>query len=109
MAYDEGLAQRVREVLAEQPSVIEKSMFGGICFLLRGNMVAGVVNEDLMVRVGPEAHDDLVSRPDARPMDFTGKSLKGFVYVGPEGLDSDTELRRWIGYGVAYAGSLPGK
>jgi TfoX/Sxy family transcriptional regulator of competence genes len=109
MAYDEGLAQRIREVVGEQPNVSEKPMFGGICFLLKGNMFAGVVKDDLMIRVGPDAHDALVVQPHARPMDFTGRPMKGFLYVDPDGLESDADLRRWVGYGVAYAGSLPGK
>jgi TfoX/Sxy family transcriptional regulator of competence genes len=109
MAYDEGLAQRIREMLSEQPGVSEKLMFGGVCFLLRGNMFAGIVKDDLMVRVGPGAHESLVAQRHARPMDFTGRPMKGFLYVAPEGFESDADLRRWVEHGLAYAGSLPGK
>jgi TfoX/Sxy family transcriptional regulator of competence genes len=109
MAYDEGLAQRIREMLAERTDTLEMRMFGGIAFLLRGNMAVGVVKEDLMVRVGPEAYEDLVGQPYARPMDFTHRPLKGFVYVAPEGVESDADLRRWIERGVAFANSLPAK
>jgi TfoX/Sxy family transcriptional regulator of competence genes len=109
VAYDEGLAQRIREALAERTDVSEKLMFGGICFLLGGNMFAGVVKDDLMLRVGPEAHESLIALPHARPMDFTGRPMKGFLYVAQEGLDSDADLRRWVGHGVAYAESLPVK
>ena len=86
MAYDEGLA-----------------------FLLRGNMCVGIVGSDLMVRVGPEAHDDALRRPHARPMDFTGRPMKGFVYVAAAGYESDADLRDWVARGVAFASSLPPK
>ena len=109
MAYDEGLAQRIRELLAGQQGVSERRMFGGIAFLLEGNMAVGVLEDSLMVRVGPDAYDGLVRRPHARKMDFTGKPMRGFVYVAPDGLESDADLHRWIGHGVAYACSLPRK
>jgi TfoX/Sxy family transcriptional regulator of competence genes len=109
VAYDEGLAQRIREMLAERRGISEMRMFGGIAFLTSGNMAVGVVKDDLMVRVGPELHDGLVGMPHVRPMDFTGRPMNGFLYVAPEGVDSDADLRRWIDQGVAYAGSLPAK
>ena len=109
MVYDEGLAQRVRDLLAEQQGVSEKMMFGGIAFLLKGNMFVGINKDNLMVRVGPDAYDALVGEPHAREMDFTGRPMRGFVYVGPEGLESDVSLSRWIEHGLAYASSLPGK
>lgn len=106
MAYDEGLAERIREALADQPNVLEKRMFGGLAFMVGGNMCVGVVKDQLMVRVGPEAYDERVQERHARRMDFTGRPLKGFIYVAPEGFESDTDLRRWVGYGLAYAVSL---
>ena len=109
MAYDEGLSQRVRELLAEQPGLSEKRMFGGLAFLLRGNMCVGIVKDELMVRVGPAAYQSLVQQPHAREMDFTGKPMTGFVFVESEGVESDADLRRWVGHGVAHASSLPGK
>ena len=109
MAYDEGLAQRVRELLAEQDGVSEKRMFGGLAFLVRGNMCVGIVKENLMVRVGKDAYPRLLEAPHARRMDFTGRPMKGFVYVDPAGVESDADLRRWVGHGLALAGSLPGK
>ena len=109
MAFDEGLAQRIREALAAERGVSEKRMFGGIAFLLNGNMAVGVVKDSLMVRVGPDKYETLVAKPNAREMDFTGKPMRGFVYVGSEGLLSDEDLTRWIGDGTAYARSLPGK
>lgn len=82
MAYDEGLAQRVREALPERPDLSERKMFGGLCFMLGGNTCAGIVGEELMLRVGPDSYEDALTRPHAREMDFTGRSLKGMVYVG---------------------------
>lgn len=109
MAYDEGLAQRIREMLAARTDAFEMRMFGGIAFLLGGNMAVGVVKDDLMVRVGPEAYDALVALPHARPMDFTHRPMKGFLYIAPEGVETDADLRRWIEHGVAFASSLPAK
>ena len=107
MAYDEGLAQRIREVLDD--TATEKKMFGGLAFLLRGNMCAGVVGEELMVRVGPDAYDESLAQPHARAMDFTGRPMKGLVYVGSAGIEADDDLGAWIGRGIAFAGSLPAK
>lgn len=109
MAYDEGLAERIREVLGERSDVTEKQMFGGIAFMLRGHMCVGIVKDDLMVRVGADAHEKLVRQPHARPMDFTGRPMKGFLYVSAEGLESDAALREWVDHGVAHATSLPAK
>jgi TfoX/Sxy family transcriptional regulator of competence genes len=109
VAYDEGLAQRVREALEDRADVTEKKMFGGLAFLLGGNMCTGIVGEELMVRVGPDAYAEALERPHAREMDFTGRSMKGFVYVGCEGLESDADLRSWVGRGVVFAGSLPAR
>ncbi len=106
MAYDEGLAERIREILADRRGVTEKRMFGGLAFLLGGRMCVGVVKDRLMVRVGPEAYERRVREPHARKMDFTGRPMKGFVYVESKGFESDAELRRWVGYGVEYAGSI---
>lgn len=109
MAYDEGLAQRVREALADRPDLSEKKMFGGLCFLLGGNMCCGIVNEELMLRVGPDAWAGVLERRHAREMDFTGRSLKGMVYVAAEGLRDDDALAAWLEPAVVFAGSLPAK
>jgi TfoX/Sxy family transcriptional regulator of competence genes len=109
VAYDEGLAQRVREALAERNDLDERRMFGGLAFLLGGNLCAGVVKDELMVRVGPDAYAASLARPHARPMDFTGRPMKGLVYVAPEGLEDDDDLRAWVARGVDFAGSLPPK
>lgn len=109
MAYDEGLAQRIRESLAAHDDVVEKKMFGGLAFMLRGHMCCGVSGEDLMLRVGPDAYQEALSRPHARPMDFTGKPLRGFVYVAPEGVEEDADLSEWIAIGSRFVRSLPAK
>jgi TfoX/Sxy family transcriptional regulator of competence genes len=106
VAYDEGLAQRVREVLDHQ-AVTEKKMFGGLCFLVGGHMAAGIVGGELMVRVGPDGYADALARPHAREMDFTGRAMKGMVYVSPEGLEDDGSLAGWVARGVGFAGALP--
>lgn len=109
MAYDEALAARVREILETRADYTEKKMFGGLCFLLGGNMCCGVAGTELMVRVGPDAYEDALSQPHARVMDFTGKPLRGMVYVDDDGVSSDSGLSEWVGRGVAFAGSLPPK
>ncbi len=109
MAYDDGLAQRVREALASEAGVIEKRMFGGLAFMVRGNMCCGVSGKDLMARVGPDAYEEALGRPFARPMDFTGRPLRGFVYVGSEGCATDEELSGWVNRCLEFVGSLPAK
>jgi hypothetical protein len=109
MAYDEDLAQRVRERLAAEEDIIERAMFGGLAFLLRGNMAVGITGEDLMVRVGPAASDDALERPHTRPFDMTGRPRKGWILVEPEGVRREAELAAWVAQGVAFAGSLPAK
>ncbi len=109
MPYDQQLAQRVRRALADRPAVVEKKMFGGITFMLAGNMCCGVLNQDLMVRVRPDQYDEALAQPHARPMDFTGRPMKGMVYVGPEGHRRDEHLKEWVLRGVDFASSLPPK
>ncbi len=79
MPYDEGLAERIRGILDNRRDVSERRMFGGIAFMIRGHMSVGIVKDDLMVRVGPETYDNLVRQPHSRPMDFTGRPMKGFA------------------------------
>ena len=107
MAYDEKLAQRVRSALATSRRVTEKKMFGGLAFLAGGRMCCGVLGDTLMVRVGPERHAAALSRPHARPMDFTGRPLTGFVYVAPAGIRSRQALTKWIGWSLEFASTLP--
>ncbi len=108
MAYDEGLAERIRAVLGDD-GVTERKMFGGIAFMCTGNMAVGVIGDELMVRVGKEHFADALAEPHAREMDFTGRPSKGMVYVGVEGFAEDDDLRAWIDRGTAYARSLPPK
>jgi len=109
MAYDEGLAERIRGVLDEQPGVSEKRMFGGVAFLVKGHMSVGIVQDKLMVRVGPASYDRVLRERHARRMDFTGRPMKGFVYVLPEGYETDADLQRWVNLGVSYVTTLPAK
>jgi hypothetical protein len=109
MAYDEGLAQRVRVLLEKKQGFAEKKMFGGVCFLLRGNMACGILNEDLIVRAGPENSEDLLKLPDTREFDITGKPMKGWVMVSPEAHKADEDLSGWVERGVAFALTLPSK
>jgi TfoX/Sxy family transcriptional regulator of competence genes len=109
MAFDEAVAGRVREALAGAPNVVEKKMFGGIAFMVRGNMCCGVIGDRLMLRVGPKGYATALSRPHASAMDFTGKPMKGLVYVGPAGFASPRDLETWIGKAMEFALSLPAK
>ncbi len=93
MAFDEGVAERLRELFEGRVDILEKKMFGGIAFMHSGNMCCGIMDDVLMARVGPDNYQSGLSRPHAREMDFTGKSLNGFVYVDPAGFAEDDELR----------------
>ena len=103
MAYDEGLAQRIRELLEGDPRIGEKKMFGGVAFLVNGKMAAGVIRDELLVRVGPEAFEDALAEPHARAMDFTGRPMRGLVQVAPAGFEEDADLRAWLARGTGYA------
>jgi hypothetical protein len=109
MAYNEALTGRVRAKLARKKGLREIRMFGGLCFMLRGHMCCGVSKDDLVVRVGPDRYEDALESKHARPMDFTGRALKGFVYVGPGGYRTDESLSRWIDLAVEFVSSLPPK
>jgi hypothetical protein len=109
MPYDDGLAQRVRELLEEEPGFDEKKMFGGICFLLFGNMVCGIINDDLIVRVGIDVYEKALKLPQTKKFDLTGKPMKGWVMVLSPGLESDETLDQWVQKAVTYVRSLPPK
>lgn len=109
MAYDEHLEQRIRGQLADVPGVIGKKMFGGICFMVQGHMACGVHKNNLIVRVGSDQHDAALSQPHTRIFDITGKPMKGWVIVTPDGFQSDFDLKRWVERGVDFALSLPPK
>jgi TfoX/Sxy family transcriptional regulator of competence genes len=109
MAYDKALANRLRLILSGTGGILEKQMFGGIGYILNGNMACGVIGSDLIVRVGAEGQAEALLHPHARPFDYSGRPMKGWVYVAPEGCRSEEELRAWVQRGVDYAGSLPPK
>lgn len=103
MAYDEQLASRIRQAFDGRPDITERKMFGGLAFLCGGRMCCGIVGNDLMVRVPDEAIETVMRAPHVRPMDFTGKPMKGFVYVSPSGFRTSTALRTWLSYGEQVA------
>ncbi|MCY0933154.1 TfoX/Sxy family protein [Streptomyces sp. H34-S4] len=109
MTYDEGLAQRIREQLGERPDLTEKRMFGGLSFLVGGNMTVGVVGDELISRVGPDQAEKALARPEARPMDFTGRPMRGWVTVSGPALTQDSVLHHWITTALAFTGTLPPK
>jgi TfoX/Sxy family transcriptional regulator of competence genes len=110
MAYDEDLANRIRELIAGEADVTEKRMFGGLAFLVGGNMsVAASGQGGLMVRVDPEDTDALVAKPHARPFEMRGRATQGWLRVDSEGLRTKRQLEPWVRRGVAYARSLPPK
>jgi TfoX/Sxy family transcriptional regulator of competence genes len=109
MAYNESLAGRVRTLLADQMELSERKMFGGLAFMVRGNMCCGIVGEELMVRVGPEQYVGALAQPHAREMDFTGRPMTGMVMVATDGLASDEALEQWIRQGIIFVSSLPSK
>ena len=109
MAYDEQLASRLRRTLAAQEGLEERRMFGGLAFLLRGHMCCGIVGDTLMVRVGPERHGEALERPHARPMDFTGRPMRGMVFVAPAGVRNEAALRSWVDQALQFAATLPAK
>jgi hypothetical protein len=109
MAFDDALAQRIRKRLGKRPGLTEKKMFGGIGFMLGGNMACGVHGRDMIVRVDPEQTETLLGQPHTRRFDLTGRPMKGWLLVEPPGVTSDTDLGRWVGIGTKYAESLPAK
>jgi len=106
----ELLADRIRRIIGDDPNVGEKKMFGGVCFMLNGNMLCGPdKSADLMLRVGKELEAEARGRAHTREMDFTGKPMKGFVYVEPKGFETDAQLAEWIALATRFVGSLPPK
>jgi hypothetical protein len=106
MAYDPGLAQRIREVLGDRAGLSERKMFGGLAFMLHGRMFVGILGSTLMARVGPQRHADALALPHVRPMDFTGRPMKGYVFVDPAGIEEDRELEAWVSWCASHAASL---
>jgi TfoX/Sxy family transcriptional regulator of competence genes len=109
MAYDQGLAQRIREMLSDRGDVEEKNMFGGLAFMVRGHMTVGVAKDDLMVRCGTDRYQEALALPHAREMDFTKRPLQGFVFVAQDGVADDADLQRWVDMALQFTESLPAK
>jgi len=109
MPFDERLAKRVRKYLSGDYSLKEKRMFGGLAFMVNGHMCCGIVGKYLVIRTGPQAYQETLSRRYVRPMDFTGRPMRGFIYVGSQGWRSASGLRSWIQRGLHFVLSLPSK
>ena len=109
MAYDEELAARIQDILVGQPDLEVKKMFGGMGYLVQGNMACGVYKDMLIVRVGPDAYDESLEYPHTRPFDMTGRAMKGWVMVEPPSFSSKAELKQWVQTGLDFALTLPPK
>ena len=109
MPFNERLAERVREALGPSPDVTERKMFGGLTFLLGGHMCCGIIGDALMARVGPNGYEDALARSHTRIMDFTGRPMRGMVYVDPPGIRTRPQVAAWVARCVAFAGALPPK
>jgi TfoX/Sxy family transcriptional regulator of competence genes len=96
MAYNETLNDRIREAVSSIPNVEEKHMFGGICYMVNGKMCVGVIKDDMMCRIGPDAYESALEKPGCREMDFAKRPMKGYVYVDLDGLKTKKELEYWI-------------
>ncbi len=109
MPYDELLSVRIRATLGPLPNLEEKKMFGGVGFLVNGNLACGVHKNDLIVRVGAAKNEEALSRPHTHPFDMTGRPMAGWVMVEPQGCETEADLKNWVELGLAFARSLPGK
>jgi len=109
MVYSEQLADRLRIILSVFKGVTEKKMFGGLAFMLYGDMCSGVVGDTIMIRTEPDLYETTLQKSYARPMDFTGRVMRNFVYVDPEGIQSDESFQELVNLAVNFASSLPRK
>jgi TfoX/Sxy family transcriptional regulator of competence genes len=109
MAYSEQLAERITKLLKAQKGVVEKKMFGGIAYMLKDKMMVGIAKEKLMVRCPAEDYESLLKKPHAGVMDFTGKVMKGFLYIDEAGFKTDRQLQSWLDVGIEYALKSPPK
>jgi TfoX/Sxy family transcriptional regulator of competence genes len=109
MAFSEELAERIRRRLARRKDIEEKKMFGGIGFLLNGNLLVGVWKDSLIARLGPEGGDEALKEPHVKEFDITGRPMKGWVLVEPEGVEADDQLGGWVRRAVKFVGTLPAK
>jgi len=109
MAFNEALAERIRHRLARKKGIEEKKMFGGVGFLLNGNMLVGVWKDSLIVRLGAEEGDEALKEPHVKPFDITGKAMKGWAMVTPEGIEDDEQLKAWVQRALKFVGKMPAK
>jgi TfoX/Sxy family transcriptional regulator of competence genes len=109
VAYDEGLATRIEEAMVDVPHVEQKKMFGGLAFMVRQHMCVGVIDDMLMARVGPDQYEKCLKKKYAKEMTFTGKPLKGMLYIESRGITEDDQLHEWIGRCLDFVSSLPDK
>jgi TfoX/Sxy family transcriptional regulator of competence genes len=109
MAFDVQLADRIRKQLAKQKGLTEKKMFGGIGFLLNGNMCCGVIGAEMVIRLDPEQTDKALASKYTRIFDFSGRPMRGWIYVGAQAIETESDLKHWLQIGTKYAGSLPPK
>lgn len=109
MAFNEALAERIRQALARKRGVEEKKMFGCICFFLNGNALAGVWKDALIARLGPEQGEEAMKEPHVREFDITGKPMRNWVLVGPDGVQDDEQLKAWIDRAMKFVRTLPKK
>ena len=109
MAYSESVALRVRQVLGRRHDIVDKKMFGGVGFLLNGNMCVGIWKNSLIVRIDPESYEDALKEECVRKFDITGRPMKGWILVEPDGIESDDQLRKWIEQSLDFVVTLPNK
>jgi TfoX/Sxy family transcriptional regulator of competence genes len=109
VSYNEDVANRVRQAVAAHDGLSERKMFGGLCLMVNGNMFAGIMADELMLRVGPKRFEELLAKPGARPMDFTGRPMNGYLYVAPPAFATDNALSTWLEAALAFVETLPAK
>jgi hypothetical protein len=109
MPFSQSLAQRVRQILTDQHGILEKKMFGGVGFLLHGNLLVGIWHTSLIARVGPDQYQAALTEPNVREFDITGRPMRGWVMVEADGIDSDDRLRAWIDRSLEFVVNLPAK
>lgn len=109
MAYSEKLAEQLEKILADESHITQKKMFGGLCFLYKGNMLCGVVGEQLMARVGPSQYEQCLAKPYARAMDFTSRPMKGMIFIGQGGLKDSHSIQKWVECCLKFVRFLPSK
>ncbi len=109
MAYSKSLVERIRHLVSRQRGVTEKKMFGGVCFLMNGNLLVGVWKDSLIARIGKDAYEAALQEEHVKEFDITGRPMKGWVMVEPDGIDSDHQLSQWIEQAMVFVRTLPGK